>query len=186
MTLHQHPNTANAPVGTPQGPILGHLPLSDFATVVQSAPLVSIDLVVVRNHSQILLGQRSNRPAQGYWFVPGGRIYKNETMQQAMQRIAESEIGITPDLIENSFKPQWLGAYEHFYSDSFAAQEAITTHYVALAHLLHVPDNFEPAHRDAQHQAWRWWPLQQAQASSEVHHFSQNYLRDLQQPRVCK
>jgi len=174
------------PIGAPQGPILGHLPLGDFATVVRSAPLVSIDLVVVRNHSQVLLGQRNNRPAQGYWFVPGGRIYKNETMQQAMQRIAESEIGITPDLIQNSLKPQWLGAYEHFYADSFAAQEAASTHYVALAHLLHVPESFEPAHRDAQHQAWRWWPLQQALASSEVHYFSQSYLRDLQHPRVCK
>lgn len=101
--------TLGAPVGAPQGPILGHLPLNDFATVVRSAPLVSIDLVVVRNHSHILLGQRSNRPAQGYWFVPGGRIYKNETMQQATQRIAESEIGITPDFIQTSLKPQWLG-----------------------------------------------------------------------------
>jgi len=154
--------------------------------VVQCAPLVSIDLVVVRDGTEVLLGQRNNRPAQGYWFVPGGRIFKNEPMQHALQRIAESEIGLAPDLIKNSLKPQWLGVYEHFYGDSFAAQEAVTTHYVALAHVLNVPAGFEPTHRDAQHQAWRWWPLDQALACSEVHHFSQAYLRDLQQPRVCK
>ena len=173
------PNLTKADPYGPQGPILGHLPLNDFATVVHSAPLVSIDLVVVRGGTEVLLGQRNNRPAQGYWFVPGGRIFKNEPMQQALQRIAESEIGIEPDLIKTSLKPSWLGAYEHFYADSFAAQESATTHYVVLAHLLHVPANFEPKHRDDQHQAWRWWPLAEARASSEVHHFSQSYLRDL-------
>lgn len=173
------PNLTKADPYGPQGPILGHLPLKDFATVVHSAPLVSMDLVVVRGGTEVLLGQRNNRPAQGYWFVPGGRIFKNEPMQQALQRIAESEIGIEPALIKTSLKPSWLGAYEHFYADSFAAQESVTTHYVVLAHLLHVPANFEPKRHDDQHQAWRWWPLAEARASSEVHHFCQNYLRDL-------
>ena len=162
----------------PQGPTLGHLPLQDFATVVHSAPLVSIDLVVVRGGTEVLLGQRNNRPAQGYWFVPGGRIFKNEPMQHALQRIAESEIGIEPILLKTSIQPQFLGVYEHFYADSFAAQDSVTTHYVVLAHLLHVPTHFEPKHRDEQHQAWRWWTLAEARGSDEVHHFSRNYLRD--------
>jgi len=45
----------------------------DFATVVRSTPLISIDLVVENERGEFLLGQRTNRPAQGYWFVPGGR-----------------------------------------------------------------------------------------------------------------
>ncbi|TOB15241.1 NUDIX domain-containing protein, partial [Vibrio parahaemolyticus] len=50
-----------------------------FKLVVASTPLVSIDLIIRNSKRQILLGQRTNRPAQGFWFVPGGRICKDET-----------------------------------------------------------------------------------------------------------
>ena len=45
-----------------------------FATVVESTPLISIDLIVENEQGEILLGKRTNRPARGYWFVPGGRV----------------------------------------------------------------------------------------------------------------
>jgi colanic acid biosynthesis protein WcaH len=48
----------------------------DFATVVRSTPLISIDLIVENESGEFLLGKRTNRPAQGYWFVPGGRVQK--------------------------------------------------------------------------------------------------------------
>ncbi|HGU2589280.1 TPA: NUDIX domain-containing protein, partial [Escherichia coli] len=48
----------------------------DFATIVRSTPLISIDLIVENEFGEILLGKRINRPAQGYWFVPGGRVLK--------------------------------------------------------------------------------------------------------------
>lgn len=51
-----------------------------FSTVLDSTPLVSIDLVIENTQGEILLGERKNRPAQGYWFVPGGRILKNESL----------------------------------------------------------------------------------------------------------
>lgn len=36
-----------------------------FATVVQSTPLISIDLIVENAQGEFLLGKRNNRPAQG-------------------------------------------------------------------------------------------------------------------------
>lgn len=65
-----------------------------FLGVVDAAPLVAMDLVVVRGGNEILLGLRNNRPAQGFWFVPGGRIRKNETMQSALARVAHDELGL--------------------------------------------------------------------------------------------
>jgi colanic acid biosynthesis protein WcaH len=44
---------------------------------------VSVDLVLVRDGREVLLGLRTNRPAQGSWFVPGGRILKNEKRADA-------------------------------------------------------------------------------------------------------
>ncbi|EBV2538175.1 GDP-mannose mannosyl hydrolase, partial [Salmonella enterica] len=46
----------------------------DFAAVVRTTPLISLDFIVENGQGEILLGQRLNRPAQGYWFVPGGRV----------------------------------------------------------------------------------------------------------------
>ncbi len=41
-----------------------------FRSVVDSTPLISIDLVVQNSKGECLLGQRLNRPAQDNWFVP--------------------------------------------------------------------------------------------------------------------
>ena len=48
----------------------------DLAEVIRLAPLVAIDLIIENDYGQVLLGLRTNEPAKGYWFVPGGRIQK--------------------------------------------------------------------------------------------------------------
>jgi colanic acid biosynthesis protein WcaH len=65
-----------------------------FKTVINSTPLISIDLLVKKDN-KILLGRRINKPAQGYLFSIGGRIYKNETINSAMIRIAKNELKIS-------------------------------------------------------------------------------------------
>ncbi|MEG1251614.1 MAG: NUDIX domain-containing protein, partial [Citrobacter sp.] len=62
------------------------LPLDIFQTIVQNTPLISIDFIVKNERDEVLLGKRVNKPAKGYWFVPGGRIFKNETIFQAFKR----------------------------------------------------------------------------------------------------
>lgn len=65
-----------------------------FVELVRGLPLVSVDLVLVRDGIEILLGLRTNRPAQGSWFVPGGRILKDERRADALKRVAARELGI--------------------------------------------------------------------------------------------
>lgn len=48
----------------------------DFAAVVRATPLISLDFIVENGRGEILLGQRLNRPAQGYWFVPGAGVQR--------------------------------------------------------------------------------------------------------------
>jgi colanic acid biosynthesis protein WcaH len=64
-----------------------------FTTVIDSTPLVSIDLLVENTDGKVLLGYRNNRPAKGYWFVPGGRILKDESMDDAFKRLTLAELG---------------------------------------------------------------------------------------------
>lgn len=148
-----------------------------FRTVVAATPLVSIDLVVQNAEGEILLGQRLNRPAQGCWFVPGGRILKNESLDAAFRRLTLDELGYA---FERS-AARLLGVYEHFYTDSvFAADEAAPdTHYVVLAYQLRLPDGLTLAPPAAQHGQYRWWGAAEMAGCAEVHDNTRAYLQAL-------
>lgn len=156
------------------------LDFDTFLGVVNHTPLVAVDLVLVRGGQEVLLGLRNNRPAQGFWFVPGGRILNNEPRQAALARVAQDELGLSLAALPQA--PELLGAYEHFYPDSFAgsaAQVDVSTHYVVLGHVLHLSADFAVPSCDAQHAELRWWPLNEALASEQVHGFTKDYLADL-------
>jgi len=70
-----------------------YLDTKTFKTVIASTPLIAIDLIVVNERKEILLGKRLNQPAKNYWFVPGGRILKNETLDNAFKRLTLTELG---------------------------------------------------------------------------------------------
>lgn len=148
----------------------------DFLFVVDKAPLVAVDLVFIRNASEVLLGKRLNQPAQGYWFVPGGRIRKGELMADALIRVAGAELGLEDQFRSGQLAPRLIGAYEHFYSDCFAGNCGISTHYVVLGHRIDVAESFEPLAIDSQHAKWRWWPLNEALIADSVHRYTKNYL----------
>ena len=63
-----------------------------FRNIVQNVPLVSIDLVVFNQENKMLVGFRCNNPAKGFWFVPGSRIFKDENIKSAFERISIKEL----------------------------------------------------------------------------------------------
>jgi len=97
-----------------------------FKTVVDSTPLISID-ILMKKDNKILLGRRINKPAQGYFFSIGGKINKNETIDNAMARVALNELNI-----ELNSVPKFIGVFEHFYDDSI--YKDVSTHYVNIAY----------------------------------------------------
>jgi len=136
----------------------------NFLNVVASTPLVSIDLIVRNEEGHVLLGKRTNRPAKGYWFVPGGRIRKNERIVDTFERISESELGLRFELKNANF----LGVYEHLYDDNFFGEEDIGTHYVVLAYECRL-DSGAQILLDAQHSDVRWWDVGDLLDSDSVH-----------------
>ncbi|MBL8383590.1 MAG: NUDIX domain-containing protein [Burkholderiales bacterium] len=157
------------------------LPRARFLEIVRHTPLVSVDLVLVRGGAELLLGLRANRPAQGTWFVPGGRVAKGETLAAAVRRVARRELGLDGGAAGAS-AARFLGVYEHFYPDNFADEAGTSTHYVVVAHRIDVPAGFAVAAADAQHEDVRWWPLAQAASSPAVHENSRVYARQLAAP----
>ncbi|WGS84397.1 GDP-mannose mannosyl hydrolase [Methylomonas sp. UP202] len=122
-----------------------------FLNVVDLTPLVSIDLVIRSETNAILMGERLNEPAAGYWFVPGGRIFKNETLEQAFRRITRAELGIELEISQG----QLLGGFTHLYDTNFAKAPGIGTHYVVLAYQLRLPLSLDQL-PSAQHSGYRW------------------------------
>lgn len=154
-----------------------HLPADTFRTVLGATPLVSIDLVVLNARGEVLLGKRLNRPAKGYWFVPGGRILKNERLDEAFRRLSLNELGQAFERRD----AQLLGVYEHFYSDSVFGEAPAEpdTHYVVMTYRIGLPAGRVLVPPKEQHGSYRWWPLAEAKACIEVHENTRAYLPEL-------
>ncbi|WP_332897141.1 GDP-mannose mannosyl hydrolase [Haladaptatus sp. CMSO5] len=100
----------------------------EWHTIVENVPIVSVDLLVVYE-GKLVFGKRQNEPAKDYWFVPGGRVYKGETREEAAHRIAEQELGLEIEIVES------LGAYEHFY-DTADVAGVDSKHYLANGYVV--------------------------------------------------
>lgn len=143
------------------------LDVATFKTVVESTPLVSIDLCLVCD-GQLLMGLRQNEPLKGQWFTPGGRLLKNERWQDGLVRIAKTELGLNVD--SDDF--ELMGVCDHFYENS-AIDEAVSTHYVNLPHVCYLESRPELS-LDTQHESVRWFDI--ASITTDTGH--QIYMRE--------
>ncbi len=141
-----------------------------FEIVIDSTPLISIDLVVKNQQGQALLGFRTNKPAQAYWFVPGGRIQKNESMKAAFARLCQNELGLTCSIEQ----AQFLGPFEHFYNDSVFG-EHVSTHYVVLGYEI-VVDESQLTLPTEQHSQYQWFDIKSLLTQDNVHKHSKWYF----------
>ena len=139
-----------------------------FKTVVDSAPLVSID-ILLKKDNKILLGKRINKPAQGYFFSTGGRVNKNETIGNAMARVALNELNI-----ELKFMPKFIGVFEHFYDDSM--YKDVSTHYVNLAYEYEAEEVLDLP--TEQHNEYQWFTIDELLESKQVHKYVKDYFRN--------
>ncbi len=143
-----------------------------FKIVIESTPLIAIDLVIVNEKNQLLLGKRLNRPAKSYWFVLGGRILKNETLNNAFKRLTTTELGTEIELNQ----AQLLGVFEHFYQDSVFSDDA-STHYVNVAHVLQINQKelaLLPV--GEQHNSYQWHDIDTIINNPDVHQYIKDYI----------
>ena len=144
---------------------------ADFTQVIRHVPLVSIDLIVSNSQGEFLLGKRNNAPAKGMWFVPGGRIFKNERLNQALERVILEELG--PQETQPAVK--FHGVYDHLYEENVFGDPEYGTHFVVLAHKLKLNLSIQ-ALPNEQHSLFRWWAIDQLLASPEVHSYTKAYF----------
>jgi colanic acid biosynthesis protein WcaH len=152
------------------------LSLDDFHAVRRNAPLVAIDLIIEDPAGRILLGYRNNEPAKDSWFVPGGRIRKDERLAYAFSRIILDEfnnpaiLGISDNIADAAF----MGVYEHMYPATETTPYSI--HCVILAYRL---KSFRPSAAtlpQTQHNRWQWLTPSDLKGNETVHPYTRAYF----------
>jgi colanic acid biosynthesis protein WcaH len=79
-----------------------------YKQIVQTMPVLCVDIVIIQD-SKILVVKRRNNPLKGVYFTPGGRIYRGETIEEAVRRKAKEELNIELEFIER------ISFYEEFF-----------------------------------------------------------------------
>jgi colanic acid biosynthesis protein WcaH len=143
----------------------------EFAHIVRLAPLVSIDLIIRDDEQNVLVALRTNEPAKGVYFVPGGCIRKNETIENAFARILKKETGCRASFAAARF----LGVFQHFYPTNRHGLDDYGTHYIVLAHEVRF-DRRPTIVLDDQHSNHRWMNEIEFKAAPDVHDNTKAYF----------
>ncbi|HTL17093.1 MAG TPA: GDP-mannose mannosyl hydrolase [Patescibacteria group bacterium] len=163
---------SSIPTNSPEPKPGEWIPAEQFAEVIRLTPLVAIDLIVHAPDGKVLVGRRLYEPAKGRFFVPGSRISKNETLTAAFKRVTREELGVEVALAQSRL----VGVYEHIYPTNRFGKPGFGTHYITLAHELHLPLDSANLPRD-QHGEYLWLSPAEILASSEVHENTKAYFR---------
>jgi len=145
------------------------LDINTFRTVIENTPLVSIDICLVHDN-KMLLGKRNNEPLRGKWFTPGGRILKNESWQDCLRRVAQSELGLN---VTDTREFTLMGIWDHFYPNS-AVEKDVSTHYVNLPHYCYLKEQPNLL-TDEQHDNLAWFDLEEIKDTENFHDYMQSY-----------
>ena len=100
-----------------------------YAGMIENLPICCVDLIIVHKN-KILLLKRKNPPLKNEWWIPGGRLYKNELLKDAVKRKAREEAGIDVEIVRQ------LGAYEHIFKDSAFEGVQTGTHTVGATFIV--------------------------------------------------
>ena len=142
------------------------LSADEYSMVHATTPVVSVDLVVFDGQGKVLLGKRRNEPARGTWSVPGGRLWKDETVAQASRRISHGELGVDIPI------SRLLGAYHQTYTDTQQGRHFITF----AATLAPTTAQISAINHDDQHEELKWWETSELLASPDVHLYTKSYF----------
>ena len=148
----------------------------DFVDLVKNAPVVAIDLCINKKN-KILLGKRINPPAKNYYFVPGGRIRKNETIEKTIIRLLKEELQL--EFIENNIKKLLIGVFQHFYEDNFIGNNDFNSHYVTISYLINFDDlkKLKSFENKEQHSMYIWYEKNNLKYKEIIiHKYSRDYL----------
>ena len=114
-----------------------------FNSFIDYMPLVCVDVVIIHNNKCLLL-KRKNWPAKNQYWLPGGRILKNESIKEATIRKVKEETNL------NTVYRSFLTVEETFFQN-----DQLTKHTINLTNLV-VATTDTGFRLDNQHSNFKW------------------------------
>ena len=68
------------------------LPQAEYEAIYAKVPRLTVEVVIVSSDG-VLLALRQKGPCVGLWHIPGGTVRFGEPLTDAVQRVAEEELG---------------------------------------------------------------------------------------------
>jgi len=121
---------------------------ADYKKVMETMPVICIDCLVQNEAGEFLLVKRQNEPLKGEFWVPGGRLLRNERLEEAVHRKMREELGVDVEIIKN------LGFFEEFF-DKTAQNAEGGFHAVSFLYLVRPLGNCITL--DCQSSEWGWF-----------------------------
>ena len=120
---------------------------SFYKKILTVLPVACVDIVIIKKN-QFLLSRRKNIPAQGKWWLVGGRILKGETLKAAAKRKVYEETGLRKFRVK-----KFITAKETFFKNNAFGS---STHSINSVFLVSVTKS-NPIKPDSQSLELRWF-----------------------------
>lgn len=124
------------------------IPAEQYKRILEVMPILCVDVVIRNARGEYLLVKRANEPLKGLWWVIGGRVHKNETLEQAVIRKVRQETS----LVVRKMQP--IGYYEDMFEDN-SIKLATPLHAVSVVFAIAVANDVK-IRLDAQSMEWKF------------------------------
>lgn len=124
-----------------------HIPDELYREIINAIPFVCVD-IVIKNGNSFFLAKRKSEPAQGQWFLPGGRVLKNEKLEDAAYQKVQQETGLNVKI------EKILGVDETMFPVSTFG---VPTHSVNVVFLATTTNPETTVHLDNQNDEYQWY-----------------------------
>lgn len=124
------------------------IPAERYKMILDVMPIVCIDSVIVNANREYLLVKRNNHPLKGEYWLPGGRLLKNETLREAVIRKMNQELGIAVEI------DRLLGFFETVFKKTSID---VTGGFHAVSFVFLLKPLQEKIVLDNQSSSWKWF-----------------------------
>jgi ADP-ribose pyrophosphatase YjhB (NUDIX family) len=97
---------------TPKRPELKFAPRPVFENILEYGVIPTFDLVIELPQGGVVLVRRIIPPYENRWALPGLRMFKPESIDDTIARIAEDELGLRADVDDRRFLGQYVGRFK--------------------------------------------------------------------------
>lgn len=130
------------------------IPEKQYRVIIKNTIIETIDIIVLNNKWQILLGCRNNEPMKWVYYIPWWRRYKNELINNSIMRKAKEELWINIKIEKLIF----LWIYDDIYDNSMF--EWLSSHYSSITYVYILNELEEKTiNKDNQHSDLKFFDI---------------------------